>query len=264
MTYLVTGAAGFIGYHVCTRLRARGDTVVGLDSINDYYDPGLKTDRLRELGVENSTLGLGDSTQSVLNERFVFIRAKIEEREFLDSVFASHQFDCVLHLAAQAGVRHSIDNPHAYLDSNLQGFLNILESCQRAKIAHLVFASSSSVYGLNANRPYRVTDHSPKRDEAWDGLVPNPSRSSVPYRIYNIGNNKPERLGNFIDILERSLGKKAQRLNFPMQAGDVYATEADITELSDDFGWNPTTGIEDGLARFAEWYLEYKKKRGNR
>jgi UDP-glucuronate 4-epimerase len=347
MMHLVTGAAGFIGFHLAKRLLERGDEVIGIDSINDYYDPTLKYARLKQLGIGDGWETYGNTVQSAVDARFTFVRLKLEDFEGLSRLFQTHRFDRVVNLAAQAGVRYSIENPRAYLDSNLTGFLNVLECCRAAKTPHLVYASSSSVYGLNATRPFSVTDHAdhpvslyaatkkanelmahaysqlygipttglrfftvygpwgrpdmayfkfamamredktidvynggdmlrdftyiddiveglvrtidriPAGDPSWDAASPDPSSSSAPYRVYNLGNNSPVRLGLFIETLEVALGKRAEKRYLPMQAGDVYATEADIDALERDFGWKPTTSIEEGLERFAEWFKSY-------
>lgn len=347
MLHLVTGAAGFIGFHLVKRLIARGDRVVGIDSINDYYDPALKFARLAELGIGEETADFGRTVTAADGIPFTFIRMKLEDDEGLASLFSAHSFDRVVNLAAQAGVRYSIENPRAYLDSNLVGFLNILEACRAAKTAHLVYASSSSVYGLNATRPFALGDHTdhpvslyaatkkanelmahtysnlygmpttglrfftvygpwgrpdmayfkfaraitqgqpidvynngdmlrdftyiddivegivrvvdsvPHPDPSWDPARPDPAFSSAPYRVYNIGNNAPVRLGEFIETLESALQMKAQKRYLPMQPGDVYATEADVSALERDFSWRPTTPIGEGLAGFARWYRAY-------
>ncbi len=347
MRVLLTGAAGFIGFHLAKRLLARGDTIVGIDSINDYYDPALKFARLAELGIGSGAAEFGARMPSVTHPRFSFIRMKLEETDALKRLIVDGSFDRVVNLAAQAGVRYSIDHPYAYLDSNLTGFLNVLESCRAAKTPHLVYASSSSVYGLNATRPFRISDHTdhpvslyaatkkanelmahtyshlygiptsglrfftvygpwgrpdmayykfaksimsgkaidvynngdmlrdftyvddivegivrvmdkaPAGNAAWDAANPDPSESSAPYRVYNIGNNKPVQLGAFIETLEKALGKKAVKHYLPMQPGDVYATEADVSALEADFGWKPLTTIADGLRLFSEWFLKY-------
>ena len=349
MKVLVTGAAGFIGFHLTGRLLDRGDSVVGIDSINDYYDPALKFARLKELGVDQAAAAeFGNAHESSRRGKFSFLRMKLEDRERLGALVAGHGFDCVVNLAAQAGVRYSIDHPYAYLDSNLTGFLNVLEACRAAKTKHLVYASSSSVYGLNATRPFSVADHTdhpvslyaatkkanelmahtyshlygipttglrfftvygpwgrpdmayfkfadaimagrtidvynggdmlrdftyvddivdgivrvidspPEGNPAWNAEKPDPSSSSAPYRVYNIGNNNPVKLGEFIEVLEQAIGRKADKRYLPMQPGDVYATEADVSALERDFGWKPVTRIEEGLARFARWYGEYR------
>jgi len=334
MKILLTGVAGFIGSHLARRLLERGDSVVGIDSLNDYYDPALKTDRLALLKPFPA---------------FSFLKLDLDESGRLRELVVDGSFDRVVNLAAQAGVRYSIQNPAAYAQSNLTGFLNVLEACRAARTPHLVYASSSSVYGLNNTRPFtthgpanhpsslyaatkkanelmahayshlyalsttglrfftvygpwgrpdmayfkfaqaildgrpidvynkgnmvrdftyiadvvegvvRAMDRPPSGDPLWDAAKPDPASSSAPYRLYNIGNNAPVRLDAFIDTIERLMGRKAVRNYLPMQPGDVYATEADVADLERDFGWKPTTGIEDGLARFAEWFLSYRR-----
>ena len=329
---LVTGAAGFIGFHLSRRLLKEGDTVVGLDNLNDYYDVSLKQARLKLLQK---------------NEGFRFIRASLADRNEMDSLFAKNGFEIVVNLAAQAGVRYSLKNPYAYLDSNLTGFLNILEGCRHHPVKHLVFASSSSVYGGNTRMPFstrdnvdhplslyaatkksnelmahayaslyripctglrfftvygpwgrpdmalflftrailenrpidvfnhgkmkrdftyiddivegvvRVLDRIPEPDPAWRGDSPDPSSSFAPYRLYNIGNNRPVDLMEYITTLEDQLGRKAVRNLLPMQAGDVPATCADVDDLTADVGFRPATPITEGIRRFVAWYREY-------
>lgn len=334
MTVLVTGAAGFIGAAVAHRLLGRGEEVVGLDNISDYYDPKLKLARLARLKERKG---------------FSFLRQDIAATEEMRKLFSGKRFDTVVHLAAQAGVRYSIENPDAYAQSNLVGFLNILEGCRHSGVKHLVYASSSSVYGANEKLPFSVSDnvdhpvsvyaatkkanelmahsyahlyHLPvtglrfftvygpwgrpdmalfkftrnilagepidvfnhghhQRDftyiddiaegvvraadriatpsESWDPKTPDPAISSAPYRLYNIGNNQPVRLLDFIAAIENSVGKKAKMNMLPMQMGDVEATYADIDALRDAVGFSPSTPIEDGIARFVEWYRGYYK-----
>jgi len=329
---LVTGAAGFIGFHLSRRLLAEGNTIVGLDNLNPYYDVRLKQARL----------GLLEE-----HEHFRFIRADIADRAAMEGLFAENRFDAVVNLAAQAGVRYSIENPHAYIDSNLVGFLNILEGCRHHGVKHLVFASSSSVYGANTRMPFsvhdnvdhplslyaatkkaneltahayaslyslpctglrfftvygpwgrpdmalflftrailenrpidvfnegrmkrdftyiddiiegvvRVLDRIPEPNSAWRGDAPDPSSSFAPYRLYNIGNNRPVDLMDYIEVLERQLGRKAIRNYLPMQAGDVPATCADIDDLMTAVGFKPATPITEGIRRFVAWYREY-------
>ncbi|MEW6691444.1 MAG: NAD-dependent epimerase [Pseudomonadota bacterium] len=332
MTFLVTGAAGFIGFHVTKALLARGERVVGIDNLNDYYDVRLKHARLAQLkGHPN----------------FEFLRLDLADRAGLADLFAQHKPRRVIHLAAQAGVRYSLDNPHAYVDSNLVGFMNILEGCRHHAVEHLVYASSSSVYGLNTAMPYsvhhnvdhpislyaatkkanelmahsyahlyrlpttglrfftvygpwgrpdmayfkftkailegrpievynhgkmqrdftyiddivegviRVLDRIPEPNPAWDGAHPDPGSSPAPYRLYNIGNHSPVELSRFIAALETALGRTAEKIMLPMQPGDVPATYADVDDLMHDTGFAPKTSIEDGLARFTEWYRAY-------
>lgn len=332
MNILVTGAAGFIGFHVARAFLARGDAVLGIDNLNDYYDVRLKQARLEQL------------TQ---HENFVFIKMDISDRRAVEELFARHPIDRVVHLAAQAGVRYSLVNPHVYVQSNVAGFLNILEGCRHSHVEHLVFASSSSVYGGNTRMPFSVHDnvdhpvslyaatkkstelmahsyahlygipttglrfftvygpwgrpdmslyiftkailegrpidifHSGKmrRDftyiddivegvvrvldrpaqphREWSGDTPDPSSSEAPYRLYNIGNHQPVELMRLIEILEHTLGKKAQKRFLPLQAGDVPATFADVDDLTRDTGFAPSTPIEVGVRRFVAWYREY-------
>lgn len=329
---LVTGAAGFIGYHVARILLERGDTVVGLDNLNDYYDPALKEARLEQLEALPG---------------WTFTRMDLADSDRMTDLFASHEFGRVIHLAAQAGVRYSIENPLAYGQSNLLGFLNILEGCRQREVGHLTYASTSSVYGANEVLPYsvshnvdhpvslyaatkkanelmahayshlyglpttglrfftvygpwgrpdmayfkfteailagrpidvynrgrmrrdftyvgdiaegvvRAADHVAQPDPDWSGSAPNPSTSYAPFRVYNIGNNESVELLRFIEVLEDALGKKAELNMLPMQSGDVPATAADIEALARDTGFRPYTSIEDGLARFVEWYREF-------
>jgi UDP-glucuronate 4-epimerase len=347
MKYLVTGTAGFIGSHTAERLLDRGDEVVGLDNINDYYDVNLKFDRLKKAGIESSEIEYGNKVQSAAFKRYSFIRMNLEDRAGMEKVFKQEGFDMVCHLAAQAGVRYSITNPHAYIESNIIGFQNILEACRYNNIKHLVYASSSSVYGLNGNYPFstqdnvdhpislyaatkksnelvahtyshlygmpttglrfftvygpwgrpdmalfiftkaiiegrpidvfnngemqrdftyvddivtgvvKVLDNPPRGNPDWSGKAPDPSCSVSPYRIYNIGNNSPVRLMDFIDAIESSLGKKAVKNFLPMQAGDVPATWADVSDLVKDLGYAPSVDVREGVKRFVEWYKKY-------
>ncbi|WP_128291139.1 NAD-dependent epimerase [Afifella aestuarii] len=332
MKVLVTGAAGFIGFHTAQRLLARGDTVIGVDNLNDYYDVTLKEARLARL-------------QSVPG--FHFHRLDLADREGSAALFAEERPDRVIHLAAQAGVRYGITNPHAYADANLVGFLNVLEGCRHNGVVHLAFASSSSVYGANTAMPFsvaqnvdhplslyaatkkanelmahsyahlyrlpvtglrfftvygpwgrpdmslflftrkilagepievfnngrhsrdftyiddivegvvRVLDHAAEPDGQWDGAAPNPASSSAPYRLYNIGNNQPVELMDFIAAIEEALGREAEKIFLPMQPGDVPTTYADIEALADDLGYRPKTPIKEGIARFIAWYRDF-------
>ena len=330
--HLVTGTAGFIGFHLAKRLLERGDEVVGFDNVNDYYSVELKRDRLEQLADFDN---------------FTLVEADLVDQEQVDSVFRSHDFDRVVNLAAQAGVRYSLTNPRAYTESNIVGFLNILEACRHAKTPHLTYASSSSVYGGCTQMPFSTSDRvdhplslyaATKKsnelmahtyshlyglpttglrfftvygpwgrpdmalfiftkailegrpidvfnegkmrrdftyiddivegvdrtsqqiaapDPAWNSDDPNPSTSSAPYRVYNIGNNQPVELSYFIEVIENALGKKAERNLLPMQPGDVPATYADIEALEAAVGFRPATSIETGVARFVNWYREY-------
>jgi len=338
MKVMVTGAAGFIGFHTAKYLISRGDVVVGVDNINDYYDTSLKQARLnvlREFG-----------------EKFVFYEINIADREKLDSVFENEKVDRVVHLAAQAGVRYASINPYAYVESNLVGFVNILEGCRHNDVKHLVYASSSSVYGANESLPFSIhenVDHpislyaatkksnelmahsyshlyglpttglrfftvygpwgrpdmalflftkaileggeidvfnygKHKRDftyiddivtgvvktmdkiaspnEDWSGLSPDPGTSSAPWRVYNIGNNAPVNLMDYIETLEQKLGKTVKKNMKPLQPGDVPDTYADVQALIDDIGYKPDTSISEGIENFVEWYLNYYKVNG--
>ena len=332
MKVLVTGAAGFIGMHVAERLLARGNAVVGLDNLNDYYDPQLKLSRLARL---QATPG------------FEFVKADIADRAAIASLFEQGGFDRVVHLAAQAGVRYSLINPHAYVESNLVGFVNILEGCRHHKVAHLAYASSSSVYGGNTALPFaeaqgvdhpvslyaatkkanelmahtyshlyglpctglrfftvygpwgrpdmalflftramiegkpiqvfnqgrmqrdftyiddivegvlRVLDRAPVADDTFDAAAPDPARSWAPYRVFNIGNQGPAQLMDFIAAVEQAVGCTAVKTFLPMQPGDVQATYADVQHLTDWTGFSPGTPITEGVARFVAWYRQY-------
>ena len=332
MKLLVTGAAGFIGFHAAKMLLARGDEVVGLDNLNDYYDPELKRARLRQLESE---------------KRFSFVKVDLTDAPAMEQVFRQGQFQRVVHLAAQAGVRYSIPNPHIYVQSNVTGFLHVLEGCRYNGIEHLVYASTSSVYGANSHLPFSeeqnvdhplslyaatkkanelmahsysslyrlpttglrfftvygpwgrpdmalflftkhilagkpidlfnegnhqrdftyvddiargvlaVLDHPAKADPRWDAGSPSPQSSNAPYKIYNIGNQRPVTLLRYIEVLEQCLGKKAQRNLLPNQPGDILDTWADVDALAHDVGYRPKTPLEEGVKQFVEWYLAY-------
>jgi len=334
MKILVTGAAGFIGMHVSEKLLARGDQVVGLDNLNDYYDPQLKRDRLARLTP---------------NTHFRFVQLDVADRDAMAALFAHEQFDRVVHLAAQAGVRYSLVNPQAYVDSNIVGFTNILEGCRHANVQHLAYASSSSVYGSNTAMPFRedqnidhpvsmyaatkkanelmahtyshlfglpttglrfftvygpwgrpdmalflftqailegrpidvfnhgqmvrdftyvddivegvvrVLDRPATPDPAFDPARPDPALSSAPYRVFNIGNNNPVKLMDFIEAIEKAVGRTASKNFLPLQDGDVPATFADVSALAEWTGFTPSTGVSDGIARFVAWYRAYFK-----
>ena len=334
MNILVTGAAGFIGFHLCQALLKKGYKIVGFDNINDYYDTKLKQDRLAILQKDSN---------------FTFIKADLADKEKVNKAFDETNFDRVINLGAQAGVRYSLQNPDTYINSNIVGFLNILEACRHHKTAHLVYASSSSVYGMNTSMPFSVHDNvdhpvslyaatkksnelmahtyshlfglpttglrfftvygpwgrpdmAPflftsailegrpikvfnnghmKRDFTFvddivEGVVrvadlipqsnsefvttnPDPSTSKAPYKIYNIGNNQPVELLKFIETIEEKCGKKAEKIFMPMQAGDVVATYADVSDLMKDTGFSPATPLEVGIGKFVDWYRDYYK-----
>ena len=329
---LVTGAAGFIGFHVSARLLRDGHEVVGLDNLNDYYDVRLKEARLAQLRPQ---------------DRFRFQKLDLADRAGVDGLFAAHRFDRVVNLAAQAGVRYSLVNPYAYVESNLVGFVNLMECCRRQPVPHVVFASSSSVYGANTKMPFAVHDHVdhplslyaaskkanellahsyaamfglpvtglrfftvygpwgrpdmalflftrailagepikvfnhgkmrrdftyiddivegvvrvmdrlPAPDPQWRSDAPDPATSFAPYRLYNIGNNQPVELLQYIRLIEANLGRQAKMELLPLQPGDVPASWADVDDLSRDVGFRPATPVEVGIRRFLAWYLEY-------
>ena len=334
MKILITGAAGFIGFHTTKQLLERGETVVGLDNFNDYYDVGLKESRATVLDTYDD---------------FEMVRLDLADRTGMESLFETEKFDKVVHLAAQAGVRYSIENPHAYIDSNIVGTLHILEGCRHNDVEHLVYASSSSVYGANTTMPFsvhqnvdhplalygatkkanelmahtysnlyalpttglrfftvygpwgrpdmalfmftkniieckpidvfnfgkhkrdftyiddivegiiRCMDHTAEANDAWDASKPDPGTSMAPYRLYNIGNQQPVELMDYIGAIEDCLGKKAEKNLLPLQAGDVPDTWADTEALANDVGYQPATPIEVGVKHFVEWYLEFYK-----
>ena len=332
MKVLVTGSAGFIGSALSIRLLDRGDDVVGLDNHNNYYDPDLKEARL---------------SRYLDNPKYEHIRADIEDKELITEIFKSYKFDGVINLAAQAGVRYSIENPHAYLNSNILGFGNILEGCRNSRISHLVYASSSSVYGSNTEMPFsihhnvdhplslyaaskkanelmahtyshlyklpttglrfftvygpwgrpdmalfkftdailsgkkiqvfnygkhrrdftyiddivegvvRVLDKPAKSNPNWSREAPDPGSSLSPWRIYNIGNNSPVELMDYIEAIESTLGMKADKELLPLQQGDVPDTYADVDDLVKEFDYKPATSIKLGVKNFVEWYKTY-------
>jgi len=332
MRVLVTGSAGFIGAAVCERLLARGDRVIGVDNLDPYYDVELKKARLARL---------------LASDGFLESRVDIADRDALAEVFERERPERVVHLAAQAGVRYSLENPHAYVDANLVGFINVLEGCRHGGVEHLVYASSSSVYGANTKVPFsvhdnvdhpvslyaatkkanelmahcyshlyrlpatglrfftvygpwgrpdmslflftrrilagepiqvfnhghhrrdftyvddiadgvvRVLDQPATPDSGWTGDTPDPATSNAPHRLYNIGNSNWVELNRYIEVLEECLGRKAERELLPLQPGDVPDTYADVDALAADFGYRPSTSIEDGISRFVEWYKEF-------
>ena len=329
---LVTGVAGFIGFQLSRRLLNDGVRVTGVDNLNPYYDVQLKQDRLDQI---------------VPDEKFTFVNLDLVDRTALEDLFSASDFDVVVNLAAQAGVRYSLTNPHAYVDSNLVGFVNILECCRHHKVKHLVFASSSSVYGANTNMPFsthhnvdhpvslyaatkkanelmahtyshlyglcctglrfftvygpwgrpdmalflftkaisegkpikvfnhgkmqrdftyiddiiegvvRIMARLPEANPAWRGDNPDPGTSYAPYKIYNIGNNNPVELMEFIKEIENALGREAQKEFLDLQPGDVPATYADVDDLMQDVGFKPATSIATGIQRFIDWYQDY-------
>lgn len=349
MKILVTGTAGFIGFHLAQRLLARGDEVVGLDSINDYYDQRVKFGRLQAAGIDEAAIRAGEPVRSATQPGYRFVKARLEDKELIDRLFTDEKFDAVCHLAAQAGVRYSLQNPAAYIDANIVGFLNILEACRHHAVSNLSFASSSSVYGLNESLPFatshnvdhpislyaaskksnelmahtyahlfgiratglrfftvygpwgrpdmalflftdaalngrpikvfnngdmqrdftyiddiiegvvRVIDNPASPNPQWRGEAPDPGTSSAPYRIYNIGNNNPVRLLDFIEAIERALGRSIEKEWLPMQPGDVPATFADVSDLARDMDYHPNTAVQDGVDRFVAWYREFFK-----
>ena len=346
---LITGTAGFIGYHLANSLIERGDQVIGLDIINDYYDVNLKYNRLKTTGILKEAIKYGQLVQSNNNANYQFIQLDLSDREGLNKLFEHQKFDTVVNLAAQAGVRYSLVNPKAYADSNIIGFVNILECCRHYKVKHLTYASSSSVYGLNEKMPLstsdnvdhpislyaaskksnelmahtyshlfglpttglrfftvygpwgrpdmalflfteailkdepikvfnhgkmvrdftyiddiiegvvRVIDNPPQGNQEWTGANPQPNSSKAPYKIYNIGNNNPVKLMDFIQAIEHKLGKEAQKNMMDIQPGDVPATYADVQDLVDNMGYKPNTSIEKGIEAFIDWYREYYK-----
>ncbi len=330
---LVTGAAGFIGFHVARRLAAGGWAVIGLDNLDPYYDPALKRARLAELAAQ---------------ENFRFELCDLADTHAIPEIFAKYRFRHVIHLGGQAGVRHSLVAPHSYADSNLVGFLNILEGCRQVECKHLLFASSSSVYGANTRMPLRTSDHAdhplslygaskranelmahsyahlfgipatglrfftvygpwgrpdmamwlftaaiidgkpirlfndgrmrrdftyiddvteavqrllvrpPEADPSVTGDRPDPARSSAPWRLYNIGNNRPVELMELVRVIEEAVGRPAIREFLPMQPGDVVETCADSSDLEREVGFRPKTSIEDGTRRFVDWFRAYR------
>ncbi len=347
MKILVTGAAGFIGFHLVKRLLDDGEQVVGTDNINEYYDPELKYSRLGVTGIERNRIKAGINIASEKYPGYSFYKFDLEDREGISQLFREEKPDLVCHLAAQAGVRYSLTHPYAYIDSNIVGFINILEACRSLPVKHLVFASSSSVYGLNSSMPFSVHDrvdhpislyaatkksnelmaHSysylyglpvtglrfftvygpygrpdmalfkftkaileeepievynhgnmerdftyiddiiegvsrvifriPDENKDWNGLHPDPSSSVAPYKLYNIGNNNPVKLLDFIDAIEKELGKKAIMNLLPIQPGDVPKTWSDTRDLVRDLNYQPSTDIRTGVKRFIQWFKDY-------
>ncbi|MCH5230103.1 MAG: NAD-dependent epimerase [Muribaculaceae bacterium] len=347
MKYLVTGAAGFIGSAVCARLISERHEVIGLDNINSYYDTDLKYARLQQLGVNKEKINWYKFTTSSKHPNFSFIQMNLEDTQAMKMLFANGNFDIVINLGAQAGVRYSIENPHAYVESNVDGFINVLEGCRNNKVKHLVYASSSSVYGLNGKVPFsehdsiahpvslyaatkksnelmahaysklynipttglrfftvygpwgrpdmspflfidailhdrpikvfnngdmlrdftyiddivegivRIAEIIPKGNPEWDEENPDPASSPAPYRIYNIGNQTPTRLLDYISCIEKSTGKEAKKDFLPMQPGDVYQTYADSSALAKATGFKPDTKLQKGIDKTVKWFKEY-------
>ena len=354
---LITGTAGFIGSHLAIKLLERGDEVVGLDNINDYYDQNVKYGRLQRVGLDIEEIKKDEGTSlnnssfkihhSKLFANYKFVKMNLEDKDAMMQLFEQENFDAVCNLAAQAGVRYSLTNPDAYMDSNIIGFMNILESCRHHGVKNLSYASSSSVYGLNEELPFstnhnvdhpislyaaskksnelmahtyshlfgisttglrfftvygpwgrpdmalflftkaalegksidvfnngnmlrdftyvddivegviRVIDNPAKVNKTWDKKEP--STSSAPYKIYNIGNNNPVKLMAFIEAIENKLGKKIEKNMLPIQPGDVPATYADVSDLVEDLNYKPETPIQEGINSFIDWYLEFFK-----
>lgn len=338
MTLLVTGAAGFIGFHVARKLLARGEHVVGFDVVNAYYDPSLKERRLALLAELAAVPSSG---------RFTFIRADLADMTAVDSAFATHRFDRVIHLAAQAGVRHSLTHPQDYVRSNIVAFTNVLEACRHEATPHLTYASTSSVYGANTAMPFsehagvdhplqfyaatkranelmahayshlfrlpttglrfftvygpwgrpdmalflftkailagepiklfnhgdhtrdftyvddiaegviRASEQIAQPDPNWSSDRPDPATSNAPFRIFNIGNNQPVKLMEYVTALEEALGRKALRELLPLQPGDVPGTYADASSLEAAVGYRPCTPVKDGVRRFVDWYRDF-------
>lgn len=348
MKILLTGAAGFIGSAVVEKLLQLGNEVVGIDNINDYYDPQLKYDRLKALGIDrNKAREWGTPTVSSKWPGFTFLRLDITDKEDLFNLFSQGDFERVVHLAAQPGVRYSITHPQVYIENNINGFLNILEGCRQNKVKHLVFASSSSIYGLNGKVPFsekdsadhpvslyaatkksnemmahayshiyglpvtglrfftvygpwgrpdmspflfiegiindkpikvfnngdmlrdftfiddiaegvsRILEVIPEGSGEWDAIEADPSTSKAPFRIYNIGNQNPTKLLDYISSIEKAIGKEAIKEMLPMQPGDVYQTYADSSALVKATGFKPSTRLEDGIQKTVEWFLSY-------
>ena len=349
MKILVTGTAGFIGFNLAQKLLDRGDEVIGLDNINDYYDVNLKYARLEELGIKRDEISSNKLTQSKTYPKHKFIKMDLANTNEINALFKKEKFDAVCNLAAQAGVRYSLENPHAYIDSNVKGFMNILEACRHNEVKNLSYASSSSVYGLNKSQPFKTSDHTDhpvslyaatkksnemmahtyshlydisttglrfftvygpwgrpdmapmlfadailndraikvfnhgnmsrdftyvgdivdgiikvidnpaKSNDKFDATAPKPDVSSAPYRVYNIGNNAPVQLLDFIKTLETTIGIEAKKNMMDIQPGDVVSTYADTSDLIKDFDYKPDTNLHEGICKFVKWYKEFYK-----
>ncbi len=347
MKILVTGTAGFIGFHLAKYLLDRGDNVIGLDSVNDYYDIRVKHGRLEATGIDYRDAEYNKLIDSSRYSNYSFIKLSLEDKVNIDQLFKAQKFDRVCNLAAQAGVRYSLINPDAYIQANIVGFTNILEACRHNDVAHLAYASSSSVYGSNESMPFstsdnvdhpvslyaaskksnelmahcyshlfglpttglrfftvygpwgrpdmalflftkaildnkpidvfnygkmerdftyiddivegvaRVIDNPPVANPNWSGKNPDPSTSKAPYKVYNIGNSSPVKLMDFIEAIEQSIGKTAEKNMLPIQPGDVPATYADTTDLERDLGYKPCTPIREGVENFVKWYRKF-------
>lgn len=333
---MITGTAGFIGHNLAKKLLERGDEVIGLDNINDYYDVNLKYGRLEDTGVAKEDIAYNTLTQSSAYPNYRFIQLNLEDRTALENLFKEQQFTDVCNLAAQAGVRYSLENPHAYIESNIVGFMNILECCRHHNVDGLSYASSSSVYGMNKEQPFSTShrvdnpislyaatkksnelmaytyshlynipttglrfftvygpwgrpDMAPflftsailedrainifnngkmERDFTYidditEGImrvIDNPATGTPPYKLYNIGNNAPVKLLDFIETLEEKIGKKAEKNMMEMQPGDVISTYADTTELINELGYKPKTSLDEGIGKFVDWYKSFYLK----
>lgn len=333
MKILITGTAGFIGHNLAKKLLERGDEVIGLDNINDYYDTSLKYGRLEDTGVSKEAIKYGTLAQSSIYPNYKFIKLNLEDRDGLEKLFKDENFTDVCNLAAQAGVRYSLENPHEYIQSNIVGFMNILECCRNNDVKALSYASSSSVYGLNKEQPFStehnvdypisiyaatkksnelmahtyshlfnlpttglrfftvygpwgrpdmapflftkaLLDNKPINvfnngkmerdftyiDDITEGVmrvIDNPQKTETPYKIYNIGNNAPVKLMDFIETLEEKIGKTAEKNMMEMQPGDVYSTYADTSELIRDLGYKPKTPLKEGISEFIDWYKNF-------
>ena len=345
MKILITGTAGFIGFHLAEYLLKRGDTVIGVDNINDYYDVNLKYDRLKESGI--AKVNENNANPSTKHTNYTFYKCDLSDKDKVFEIFQTEKPDAVCNLAAQAGVRYSLTNPYAYIKSNIDGFINILEACRHNGVKNLSYASSSSVYGLNEAYPFsthhnvdhpislyaatkksnelmahtysklydiattglrfftvygpwgrpdmalflftkaitenreievfnhgdmqrdftyiddivegvvRVIDNPAKPNPGWSGTSPDPSSSIAPYKVYNIGNNSPVKLMDFVACIEKELGTTAKKKMMPIQPGDVPKTYADVSDLIEDMGYKPATPIETGIKNFIHWYRDY-------